>query len=123
MTTLLTITARPDAPVACDMSTAEDTLVERIREYRRLFDDALLGRTSADTSTTLRFADRPEVRDRLLDLVHREAACCPFLSYEVAADEDAHEITWTITGGSAEALAALDPVLDCAIRGAGRASA
>ena len=83
MTNLLSITAHPDAAVACDMTGAEDTLADRIAEYRRLFEHALLGRESTDTATTFRFADRPGVREWVLDLVRREAACCPFLSYEV----------------------------------------
>ena len=68
MTTLLSITAHPDASVACDMTGAEDTLADRLAEYRRLFDHALLGRTSTDTATTFRLADRPGVQDWVLDL-------------------------------------------------------
>ena len=97
MTKLLSITAPPDAPVACDMTAAEDTLADRLAEYRRLFDHALLGRESTATSTTFRFAARPGVREWVLDLVRREAACCPFLSYEVDLAGD--EVVWTTTGG------------------------
>ena len=102
MTKLLSITAHPDAPVACDMTGAEDTLADRIAEYRRLFDHALLGRESTDTATTFRFAARPGVREWVLDLVRREAACCPFLSYEVDLEAGRRpEIVWTTSGGSA----------------------
>jgi len=69
------------------MTDAEDTLAARIAEYRRLFEHALLGRESTDTATTFRFAARPGVREWLLDLARREAACCPFLSYEIELDE------------------------------------
>jgi hypothetical protein len=31
------------------------------------------------------------------DLAYREAACCPFLSYEI--DQEGDEIVWTTTGG------------------------
>jgi hypothetical protein len=72
MTKLLSITAHPHAPVACDMTVAEDTLAERLAEYRRLFDHALLGRDSTDTATTFRLAAGPGVRDWVLDLVRRE---------------------------------------------------
>ncbi|MFC7493419.1 MULTISPECIES: hypothetical protein [unclassified Nocardioides] len=109
MTNLLSITATPDAPVACDMSSAEDSLSERMSEYRSLFDRALLGRDSTDSSTTFRLAARPGVRDRVLDLVRREAACCPFLSYEVDADDD--QVVWTTSGLRASDLAVLDEVL------------
>lgn len=110
MTKLLSITAPPDAPVACDMTAAEDTLADRLAEYRRLFDHALLGRESTTTSTTFRFAARPGVREWVLDLVRREAACCPFLSYEVDLAGD--EVVWTTTGGlGASEMAALDEFL------------
>ncbi len=110
MTKLLSIAAHSDAPVACDMTGAEDTLAARLTEYRRLFDHALLGRESSDTATTFRFAARPGVREWVLDLVRREAACCPFLSYEV--DRDGEQIVWTTSGGlGAPDMAALDEFL------------
>ena len=102
MTKLLSIPAHPDAPVACDMTAAEDTLAERMAEYRRLFDHALLARESADPSTTFRLAALPGVRDWVLDLVRREAACCPFLSYEVDAEDDpaGDQIVWILAGSA-----------------------
>jgi hypothetical protein len=110
VTKLLSITARPEAPVACDMTGAEDTLVGRFAEYRRLFDQALLDRESTDTTTTFRFAVRPGVSDWVLDLVRREAACCPFLSFEV--DQDGEEVVWTTSGGlGAPEMAVLDELL------------
>lgn len=110
MTKLLSITASPDAPVACDMTGADDTLAERLTEYRRLFDHALLGRESTDTTTTFRLANRPGVLDWVLDLVRREAACCPFLSYEV--DREGELIVWTTSGGlGASDMATLDEFL------------
>lgn len=110
MTNLLSITAHPDAAVACDMTSVEDTLAARVAEYRRLFEHALLGRESTDTSTTFQFAARPGVREWLLDLVRREAACCPFLSYEVELDGE--QIVWTTSGGvGASEMAVLDEFL------------
>jgi hypothetical protein len=97
MTKLLSIAPRPDAPIACDMSNAPDSLAERLTEYRRLFEHALTGRESTATATTFRFAARPGVREWVCDLATREAACCPFLSYEI--DEQGEEIVWTTTGG------------------------
>jgi hypothetical protein len=79
------------------MSNAPDTLAERIAEYRRLFDHALVGRESTPTATTFRFADRPGVAEWVCDLAKREAACCPFLSYEI--DQEGEEIVWTTAGG------------------------
>lgn len=113
MTTLLTITATPNAPVACDMTGAEDTLVERLAEYRRLFDHALLSRETTDTTTTFRLAARPGVQDWVLDLVRREAACCPFLSYDVdrVVDEQGEQILWTTVGLGVADFAVLDDFL------------
>lgn len=122
MTTLLSITARPDASVACDMTGAEDTLAERLAEYRRLFDHALLGRESTEASTRFRFARRPGVTDWVLDLVRREAACCPFLSYEV--EEAGDEIVWAVSGGiGASGMAVLGDFLTGSAAGSSRAIA
>jgi hypothetical protein len=110
MAKLLSITAQPNTPVACDMTGAEDTLSERLAEYRRLFDHALLGRESTDTATTFRFAARPGVSEWVLDLVRREAACCPFLSYEV--DLRGEEVVWSTGGGlGASEMTVLDEIL------------
>jgi hypothetical protein len=110
MSKLLSITAHPDAPVACDMRTATDTLQERLAEYRRLFEHALVSRESTATETTFRFAARPGVADWVLDLVTREAECCPFLSYEVEQEGD--QIVWTTSGGlGGSELAVFDELL------------
>lgn len=105
MTTLLSIPARPDTPIACDLTEAEDTLADRLAEYRRLFEHALLERESTATTTTFRFAARPGVTEWVLDLVRREAACCPFLSYDVVQNGDG--IVWTFDGTGAADLTAL----------------
>jgi hypothetical protein len=110
MSKLLSIPVTPDVPVACDMTTAEDSLVDRKAEYRRLFGDALVSRDVTATTTTFRFADRPGVRDRVVDLVRREAACCPFLAYDV--DAEGGEVVWTTTGLGASDLAVLEEFID-----------
>src|SRR4029453_4494812 len=97
MTKLLSIATRPDAPIACDMSSAPDNLGERLAEYRRLFEHALTGRESTAQATTFRFAAHPGVREWGWHRAPREAASCPFLSYEI--DEEGEEIIWTIAGG------------------------
>ena len=112
MTKLLSITASPDAALVCDLTGADDTLAERLGEYRRLFDHALVARDSTTDASTFRFAARPGVRDWVLDLVRREALCCPFLSYEV--DEADAEIWWTTIGLGATDMAVLDGFLTSA---------
>jgi len=111
MTMLLSIAAQPDAPIACDMSGARDTLAGRLAEYRRLFEHALISRKSTETATTFRFAARPGVREWVCDLAKREAACCSFLAYEI--DQEGEEIVWTTSGGlGGPEMAILDEFLD-----------
>jgi len=91
------------------MTAAQDTLAERLAEYRRLFEHALVDQEATITSTTYRFADRPGVREWVLDLVGREAACCPFLSVEVHS-EGGH-LVWRIEGLGAADMATVGEVL------------
>jgi hypothetical protein len=92
------------------MSSAPDTLAERLTEYRRLFEHALTSRESTAMATTFRFRARPGVREWVCDLAKREAACCPFLTYEI--DEQGEEIVWTTTSGlGAAEMAILDEFL------------
>jgi hypothetical protein len=122
MTKLLSIVSRPDAPIACDMSSARDTLAQRLAEYRRLFEHALTTRESTATGTTFRFAARPGVREWVCDLAYREAACCPFLSYEI--DQEGDEIVWTTAGGlGAAEMDTLDGLFDGPESLAGRSDA
>jgi hypothetical protein len=109
MTKLLSITAPPDAPIACDMTGAQDTLTERLAEYRRLFEHALVSRSSTEDETTFRLAARPGVVEWVLDLVRREAACCPFLSYEV--NEEGEQIVWSTIGLGGSDMAIVDDFL------------
>jgi hypothetical protein len=93
MTTVLHIPARPDVPIACDMSTAADTPAQRFAEYARLFERSLTGRERRGDSVVLRFSG--DARETVEDLVRREAACCPFLDYRVDAIGD--DVVWTTT--------------------------
>jgi hypothetical protein len=109
MTTVLTLPARPDAPIACDMSTAPDTPDERLASYRTLFESALTGRERADGGVVLTF--RADAREAVEQLAQREAACCPFLDYRVETAGD--EVVWTIANPRAgDERAAADAVLD-----------
>jgi hypothetical protein len=85
MTTVLNLPARPDAPIACDMSAAPDTPDERLAAFLALFERA---RTVVLTAPA-------DAREDIEELARREAACCPFRSYRV--DVDGGEVVWTIT--------------------------
>jgi hypothetical protein len=111
MPDMLHIPARLDAPIACDMSTAEDTADERLADYHRQFERALLRRERREDGVVFTFRAGGGTRDALRDLARREAACCPFLDYRVEAVGD--EVIWTTsnsrTGGE---RAAIDAFLD-----------
>jgi hypothetical protein len=94
MTDTLHLPATPGAPIACDMSTASDTSEQRMAEYGRLFERALLGRERRSGSVVFRFT--PDARAEVDSLARREAACCPFLGSRVESTRQ--EVVWTITG-------------------------
>jgi hypothetical protein len=94
MTTVLHIPARPGAPIACDMSTALDTPDERLAEYGRLFERALLRRERLADRVAFAFRAEGGTRDAVEDLARREAACCPFLDHRVETVGD--EVIWSI---------------------------
>jgi hypothetical protein len=101
----LHIPARPDAPIACEMSAAVDTPDERLAEYGRLFEE----RGDGTVTLTLRADDG--VRELADTLAHREAACCPFVDYHVETLGD--EVIWTITNPvTGEGRASVDVMLD-----------
>jgi hypothetical protein len=109
MTTVLHLPARPDAPIACDMTTARDTPDERIAEYRVLFGEALLRRERHAHAVVFTF--RAPARAAVEDLARREAACCPFLGYRVEAVGD--EVVWTLSNAvSGPERRAADATLD-----------
>jgi len=103
MTTSLHLPALPGAPVACDMSTAEDTPDERVREYARLFERTLLCHERRTDSVVLTFRAGAGTREAIEDLARREAACCPFLDHHVETAGD--DVTWTIRGDERPAVA------------------
>jgi hypothetical protein len=111
MTDVLHIPARLDAPIACDMSTADDTPGERLADYQRQFERALLRRERREDSVVFAFRAGGGTREALHDLARREAACCPFLDYRVEAIGD--EVIWTtsnhLTGSE---RAGIDAFLD-----------
>ena len=111
MTNSLHLPARPDAPIACDMSTAEDTPEERLAEYSRLFETALLRRERGTDSVSFWFRAESGNREALEELARREWACCPFLDYRVESAGD--ELVWTTTNVvTGDEHAAIDVFLD-----------
>jgi hypothetical protein len=100
---------RPGTPVACDMSAASDTPEERVDEYARLIERALLRRERRPGKVV--FAFRAGAREAVESLARREAACCPFLDYRVETAGD--EVVWTITNAlTGDDRAAAEDTLD-----------
>ena len=95
MTNTLHLPARTDAPIACNMSTAQDTPEQRLRDYMHLFERVLLRRERRADSVVLTFRADPGTQDAVEDLARRESACCPFLDYRIDTAADA--VVWTIT--------------------------
>jgi hypothetical protein len=98
MTNPLHLPARPDAPIACDMSTASDTPDERLAEYRELFSRALVRRERGEHRVVVAFRADDGVREQVDSLARREADCCPFADYrvETVGDEVVYAITTSV---------------------------
>ncbi len=101
----IVIPATPDAPVACDMTAAPDTPEERVAEYGRLFAHALVARARTDRALVLTFAAKPGVQEWIVDLVAREAACCPFFSYGIEHRDG--QIVWSMSSDAGPAAQAI----------------
>jgi hypothetical protein len=85
-TQVLLIEAKPSVPIACDMTAAGDTAEARFAEYGRLFAHALIDRQRSGDAVVFTFAAKPGVTEWVADLARREAACCPFSTYDVTSD-------------------------------------
>lgn len=110
-TNLLNAPEKPDAQIACDLTDAPDTADERIAEYGRLFQHALAGRARTADAVEFRFVAKPGVAEWVTDLAKREAACCPFMSHQVTAD-DPHVIWRASSQAGPAAQATLDEFHD-----------
>jgi hypothetical protein len=113
MTDTLHLPATPDAPVACDLSTASDTPEERIAEYARLFERALLRRERRPDSVV--FWLSADTRAAVESLARREAACCPFLDHRV--ESAGEEVVWIIAGDAASVLDEFQALPDRTVSG------
>jgi hypothetical protein len=93
------------------MSTADDTPDERLAEYGRLFERALVRRERGEGSVAFTFRADEGVRELADTLARREAACCPFVDYHVKTVGD--EVIWAITNPVVgEERASVDAMLD-----------
>jgi hypothetical protein len=72
----------PDQPIGCSLSATE--LPQRLAEMAELGDAALLEIHRAGTRAELLFAAGAAVRERLEEMVAKEARCCPFLNMRLS---------------------------------------
>jgi hypothetical protein len=84
-----------ETPIVCDMTGAPDTGAERLREYRRLFSQALAGREKTATGIRFRFRAQPGIEAWVRDLAAREKACCAFFTFTVTILGE--EVRWDAT--------------------------
>lgn len=103
----LIIQEKPGAPIACDMTTAADTPEARLAEYARLFAHALVNVERTAEAVEFKFAAKAGVADWIVDLARREAACCPFFTYEITFSAD--RVVWRT---SSQAGPAAQTILD-----------
>jgi hypothetical protein len=82
----------PTTPIVCDMRGAPDTGPERLREYQRIFSQALIGRERTAGGIRFRFRAQPGIEAWLRDLAAREKACCAFFTFAITAL--AEEVRW-----------------------------
>jgi hypothetical protein len=105
MTQLFQFEPKPDTAIVCDLTDAPDTFEERLAEYARLRETALVARQRTTNGMILTFAQDDGVAAWVADLGAREAACCPFMRFDITANDT--EIRWE-TSGTAE----MQPILD-----------
>lgn len=80
-----------NAPIACTLGGAD--YAERLAWIANLNHDGLLGHQRHEATLELRYD--ATVRDRVHELVRKEAECCAFLTF--ALDESGRDVRLTIT--------------------------
>lgn len=94
------MTADEQQPIACTLS--GKARQDRLAWIATLVRDALRGSERDDLTLRLRFA--PEAVERVQQMVHKERACCGFLTFEM--DTRPQEIWLTIRAPEAARAAA-----------------
>ena len=81
-------------PIVCTLT--HDCMTARLALIDALAADGLLDRTATDTGLRVRLRDTPEIEQRTRALVAAESACCAFLGFDLARENDA--LVLDITG-------------------------
>ena len=81
--------------IACDMTDAPDTGQERLAEYARLFDSALISRERTPGAMRWWLRNDEGIEAWAKDLAARENACCAFMTTTVTVAGD--RVLWEST--------------------------
>lgn len=100
----VTLTAKPDVPIACTL--AGDAMGDRLADWKALLDCAT-ARTRT-SSGVLRVEFGPDVRlTDLAELVAAEQGCCAFFSFALTVDHRGIGLEVTAPDGAEEMVTAL----------------
>jgi hypothetical protein len=81
---------RRQLPVACTLG--QEDGAQRVRDWRRVLQDAGAGTQREPGRFTIRFHDRAGIEDELTRLADAERDCCAFLGWNVVQ----HEGEWRV---------------------------
>jgi hypothetical protein len=95
------------APIACSL--AADDYKARLVEIERIGRSGLLRKEETADGAILTFLDLPELEGEIGSIVAAEAACCPFLSLDLARRDNT--LILRITGPE-EALPVVRDLMD-----------
>ena len=82
-------------PIVCDVSTAPDTLEQRIDSYRQLFSEAFVGREQTPAGKSFRFRADEGIEARVRYLADLEKQCCAFFDFTITVVGG--EVWWDTT--------------------------
>jgi hypothetical protein len=87
--------ASTSTPVVCDISTAPDTLEQRLDSYRQLFSEAFVGRELTPVGTRFRLRADEGIEERVRYLADLEKRCCAFFEFTITVVGG--EVLWDTT--------------------------
>src|SRR4051812_46924315 len=93
---------RSDQPIACTLSAAE--LPTRLKEIRTIGAASLRSVELGETQAVLRFAAKPDTRERLEAILAAEARCCAFLELDLDVTPGAVVLTIATSEGGAPVM-------------------
>lgn len=104
-------------PDACTLPTVEQPL--RVREFERLFADALTAVSARPDGRSLRLVltDGPGVYERAADLAVRESDCCSFFLFNVTRGSGAVTLDVRVAESHTQVLRGLEAMARAALSG------